>query len=167
VKIAVVGSTGSGKTSLARALAAGLAIPCVELDGLFWERGWTEAPDDVFRRRVDEALSGEDWVSDGNYSRIGDLTLGRANLVVWLDYPFRVVARQLLWRTIRRSMRREELWSGNRESIAMSFFSRKSILLWLLLSYRSNRRRYRALIESKEYPNLQIMHLRSPGGTRA
>ena len=42
----VVGSSGSGKSTIARAIAQALQIPYVELDALFWKRGWQESPDD-------------------------------------------------------------------------------------------------------------------------
>ena len=43
-RIVVLGTTGSGKTTVARALAQGLTIPHVELDALRWDPNWTEAP---------------------------------------------------------------------------------------------------------------------------
>ncbi len=87
-RINVVGVTGSGKTTLARRLSDRLDIPHVELDALFWGPGWTETPDDVFRERVRQALAGERWVVDGNYSRIRDIIWPRADTIIWLDYSW-------------------------------------------------------------------------------
>jgi hypothetical protein len=166
-RIVVVGSTGSGKTTLARAIAARLDLPYVELDALHWEPNWSEAPDDVFRRRVETALAPGRWVVDGNYRQVHDLTLARAELLVWLDYSFARTAWQLVRRTFGRSLRRSELWNGNREGFGKAFFSRDSILLWLLRSYKPTRRRYQALIEANPYGQLEIVPLRSPSETRA
>jgi adenylate kinase family enzyme len=167
VRIAVVGSTGSGKTTLARELAARFGLRHIEIDALLWEPNWTAASDEVLRARAKEALGEDGWVSDGNYSKLFDLTLARAQMLVWLDYAFPVLARQLLRRTVSRSLYREELWNGNRETFAKAFFTRDSILLWLLRSYRSNRRRYLAIVAEKPYPKLEIIHLRSPAAMRA
>ena len=166
-RIAVVGTTGSGKTTLARELASRLGLRCVELDALHWEPNWVEAADDVLRSRVQAALESGRWVVDGNYSKLHDLTLARAQLLVWLDYSFVRTALQLLRRTFARSLRHEELWSGNRESFSKALLSGDSILLWLLRSYTRNRRRFRAIIEGCNYPQLEIVHLRSPAATRA
>ena len=43
--------------------------------------------------------------------------LERADTVVWLDLPRRVWLPRLVRRTLRRVVRREELWNGNRESL--------------------------------------------------
>ncbi|MEW5719873.1 MAG: AAA family ATPase, partial [Chloroflexota bacterium] len=72
-RVAVVGTTGSGKTTLARELAHRLGYPHVELDALHWEPNWGEAPRDVFRARVDAALRGDCWVIDGNYGKARDI----------------------------------------------------------------------------------------------
>ena len=122
-KIAVVGTSGSGKTTVARELARRLGVLHVELDALFHGPGWTETPVEEFRRRVVAATEGSGWVMDGNYeSSLGDLVLERADTVVWLDLPLPVALSRVTRRTIGRIRTREELWSGNRESWRGGFF---------------------------------------------
>jgi adenylate kinase family enzyme len=65
-RIAVVGTTGSGKTTLARQLSERLGIPHVELDAIRYGPNWKETPDEIFRECVSQALSGRSWVADGN-----------------------------------------------------------------------------------------------------
>ncbi len=45
----MVGTSGSGKTTVGRALAARLGLPFVELDAIFHQPGWTELPREDFR----------------------------------------------------------------------------------------------------------------------
>ncbi|MEW6217285.1 MAG: shikimate kinase [Candidatus Bipolaricaulota bacterium] len=165
-RISVVGTSGSGKTTVGRAIADRLGLPFVELDALAWLPGWTNRPLAELRELVDERTRGPTWVVDGNYSKVRDLVWGRADTVVWLDYPFRHVFGQLLRRTIRRSLRREELWNGNRESLRMSFFSRDSILLWAIRTYRRRKRQYPELFARPEHGHLKLIHLRSPAETQ-
>ena len=47
------------------------------------------------------------WAVDGNYSAVRDIVWGRADTLVWLDYPFPVVMRQLTRRTLKRGLGRE------------------------------------------------------------
>jgi len=166
-RVAVVGTTGSGKTTLAGHIARCLGVPHVELDALYWGPDWTPAPVDLFRARVDRALSGDAWVVDGNYSAVRNIVWNRASAVVWLDYVLLVVMAQLVWRTFRRGITREELWHGNRESLCRSLLSRDSILLWALRTYRRRRREYPALFNRPEYAHLAVVHLRSPRAARA
>jgi adenylate kinase family enzyme len=161
-----VGTSGSGKTTTAGQVARRLNIPHIELDALHWEPNWTEAPIEVFRARVTQALNSEAWVVDGNYSKVRDIVWGRADTVVWLDYALAVIMWQLLHRTVRRSVTQEELWSGNRESLSKALFSRESILLWALQTYKRRRREYPALLGKPENAHLAVVHLRSPRETR-
>jgi adenylate kinase family enzyme len=161
-RISVVGTCGSGKTTVARALADRLGLTHVELDALSWGPNWTERPDDEFRAAVVAAASGDRWVIDGNYSRCRDLVWARADSVVWLDYSFPRVFWQLLRRTFRRALRREELWHGNVESLRTSFLSRDSILLWAIKTHRRRQREYPGLFARPENQRLFVVRLRSP-----
>lgn len=165
-RISVVGTTGSGKTTLARQLAQQLAISHVELDALHWQPNWTPASIDVFRDRASQALSGNHWVVDGNYSVIRDIVWNRADTIVWLDYPFPVIMTRLLRRTWRRVVRQEELWGGNRETWQKTFSS-DSILLWALKTYRKKRKEYPILFQKPEYAHLTVIRLNSPKVTDA
>ena len=49
---------------------------------------------------------------------------------------------RLLRRTFSRVVRREELWGGNRETLRNFLFSRDSLLLFALRTYRPRRRLY-------------------------
>lgn len=165
-RIVVVGTAGSGKTTLARQLGALLDIPAVELDALHWEANWTPALPPILRERVDVALSGEAWVVDGNYSSLRDLTWDRADTVIWLDYSLWVVMTRVIWRTFTRILTRETLWNGNRERLGNGVFSKDSILLWALQTHRKNRNRYSEMTRQPEYAHLTIVHHRSPRTTR-
>ncbi|MGH2463029.1 MAG: adenylate kinase [Candidatus Limnocylindria bacterium] len=117
----------------------------------------------VLRERVAGAVAADAWVVDGNYSATRDLVRTRADTVVWLDFPFALVMWRVIVRTLRRSIRGDELWSGNRESIRRAF-SRDSIILWALTTYRRQRRDYPRLY--KEYPDVRFVRLRSPRDAR-
>ena len=161
-RVIVVGTSCSGKTTLARQLSRVLGVPHVELDGIHWMPDWQLRPMDEVRRMTSEAAAGERWVMDGNYSAVRDIVWGRATAVVWLNYPFRVVLWRCLCRTIRRAITREELFSGNRESFRMSFLSRDSIILWAITSHGQVRREYRRIFDAGEFPHLRVIELRGP-----
>ena len=142
-RVAVFGTTGSGKSWLAERLAARHGLRLVELDSLYWGRDWQPAPLELFRHRVEREIRDGDWIVVGNYGQVRDLVWRAADTLIWLDLPFPLVMGRLLRRTIGRVLRREDLWgTGNRESFRTAFMSRDSILLWAIKTHRRNRQRF-------------------------
>jgi len=160
-RISVIGGSCSGKTTVARALAARLGLSYVELDELHHGPNWDEAPAELLQERVRAALAAapDGWVVDGNYfGKLGTLVLERADTVVWLDVPYRTVVRRVLWRTWSRLVTRAELWNGNRERLRDTF-GRNSIVWWVLTTHRGFATKWTARLD--EHPQLLIVRLHS------
>jgi adenylate kinase family enzyme len=160
-RINVIGTSGSGKTTFARRTAEVLGFPHFEMDALFWRPNWGETPVDEFRQKVREALKGDTWTIDGNYSKVRDIVWARADTVVWLDYPFAIVMGRVIWRTFRRGLTREELWSGNRERLWGNLFSKDSIIRWSMNTYWRRKREYPVMFEMPEHAHINFIRLRS------
>jgi adenylate kinase family enzyme len=161
-RIVIIGTSGSGKTTLARQLAAKLGFSHIETDALNWGPNWTQASGEQLQERVAAALSGDKWVIDGNYSRVNQFVWSRATTVIWLDYSLPVIMTRLIRRTARRVILREELWSGNRESVKTTLFTKDSILWWALTTYKRRRRDYPRLLALPEHAHLEVIHFQSP-----
>jgi adenylate kinase family enzyme len=166
-RVVVIGSTGSGKSTLAKRMADQFALNFIELDALHLEPNWHEAPDEVFRARVDEATRAEGWVVAGNYLRVRDIVWPRAEAVIWLDYSFPRVFWQLTVRTFRRGVLQEELWNGNREKLWWHFklWSDESLYHWLFKTYWKHKREYPLLFAQPENAHLKVIQLKSPKET--
>ena len=162
----VIGTSGAGKTTFARALAERMGVPHIEFDAYRHGPNWTETPDDVLRRLIADATAGGGWVADGNYSVVRDIVWTRATAVVWLDYPFPLVFRRLFWRTIGRAVRREELWNGNREQLWRHFFTKDSLFLWAVKTHRRRKASAIAAFAMPEYRHLAALRVRSPAEAR-
>lgn len=160
----MVGASGSGKTTLARDIAQRLDYRHIETDALHWEPNWQKAPIDIFRARVDQALTGDGWVIDGNYSKVRDIVWGRADTLVWIDYPLPIIFWRLWWRSIKRVVTREKLWSNNQESWR-AFIGSESLFLWVLQSRPRHRRDYPLFLQQPEYAHLKLIRLHSPRET--
>ena len=163
-RIYVTGTSCSGKTTLAVAISKRLRLPHIELDALFWGPNWTPVPDETFRARVVDALATRDWVLDGGYATLQDLTWGQAETVIWLDYPMPIVLGRWARRTVRRLRSRQEFWpgTGNRESIRNAL-RRDGLLWWILRTHRARRRRIERRIE--DHRGIQVVRMRSPAET--
>jgi len=167
-KIIVVGTTSSGKSTLAEKLARKIGGDFIELDALNWGPNWTPAGDELLRARAEEATRFPCWVVAGNYSKTRPVTWSRAEAVIWLDYSFRVVFWRLLTRTIRRAVTQEELWNGNREKFwwHLKLWSEESLFHWLFKTYWRRKREYSQLFAMPEYAHLHIIHFKSARDTQ-
>lgn len=163
-RIVVIGTTSSGKSTLAKRLADKLDLDFIELDALHWEPNWKEAELAIFQERVEKATQTEKWVVAGNYSKVRDLIWSRAEAVIWLDYPFPIVFWRLLTRTIRRGWTQEELWNGNREKFwwHLKIWSDESLFKWLFKTYWRRKREYPVLLSLPENQHLATLHFRHP-----
>ena len=99
-RILVIGSGGSGKSTVAKEIASRLGLPLVHLDALYWHPGWRATEKDVWDRVVRELIDAPRWVMDGNYGRTLEVRLTRCDTVVFLDLP-RVTC---LWRVLKRRL---------------------------------------------------------------
>ena len=109
MRINVIGTSGGGKSTFAKALAAALDIPCIEMDQLHWKQNWTESCNDEFFSRLEQALSGASWVLDGNYTRTTHIKWRRVERVVRLDYSFTRNLYQACKRALRLAITQREL----------------------------------------------------------
>lgn len=159
-RIAVAGVSGAGKTTLARRLGARLGVPHTELDALHHGPAWTPRP--AFLDDVRALVAQDAFVTEWQYTTARPLVLARAEVVVWLDLPTRVTMRQVIVRTLRRSVRREVLWNGNVEPPLWRTWYRapdENIVRWAW----TTRHKYRDLPAevARDAPDVLVVRLRS------
>jgi adenylate kinase family enzyme len=174
LRVVIVGNSGSGKTTVAAALAERLGVPHVELDSLYHQAGWTPAPAPEFRAAVRAALDEADaaaggWVVCGNYRAARSTIWTRADTIVWLDLPRWQVMGRVVRRTFGRAARREELWNGNREvmsNVLALHDPQRSIIRWAWDGAEGYRELYVPLMASTTWADLRWHHLGSPAEVR-
>lgn len=160
-RIAIVGTSGSGKSTLAREVSEIVGCPHIEMDNHSFLPRWQKKEDHIFVEHIEKLLEQKNWVSCGNYSIVRDSVWKRATHLVWINLPFWKVFWQVLVRTFKRILTREEIAGGNFETIKRQFFSRQSIFLWVITTHKRRSRVYSKLIEERAYPNLKVSILTS------
>ncbi|MFZ0012995.1 MAG: adenylate kinase, partial [Acidimicrobiia bacterium] len=146
-RVVVVGSSGSGKTTIARKIHQLANLPLLEMDAVMHERGWNATPDEEFLTRLSEFARQNRWVMDGNYTSHGvtEAIWPRADTFVWSDPPKPVVMRRVVGRTLRRVVTREELWEGGlREPLSnlSKTDAHQNIIVWAWTRYDHVRSKY-------------------------
>lgn len=136
----------------------------IEMDRLYWRADWQGTADAPLLQKLEAALAAsDDWVLDGNYNRTRPVKWRDVDLVIWVDHGFA----RTLWQAVRRAFLRawtqQELWpgTGNRESFRRSFFSRESIIIWTIKTWRSNRARYAADMQDPQYAHIRFVRITS------
>lgn len=103
-KIHIIGSVGSGKTTLARTLSSKMNLPHHELDNVVWKRFVTG---DVRRSELErdeyllKIIQSDTWIIEGVHYEWVQLTFKEADVIIFLDphyakRTFRIIKRYIL-----------------------------------------------------------------------
>ncbi|MGW3661830.1 AAA family ATPase [Streptomyces sp. NPDC005141] len=165
-RILVVGVTGAGKSTLARAVSSRLGFPYHEMDALYFN-----GPNWAVNDRLVEDVSGltaePRWIIDSlGYPEVRDLLWQRADTVIWLDYPKRVIMPRVLRRSWRRTVTREVLFGGNSEGWK-AWLSREHPAWWAWSQHGPRRREVARRVSDHRFAPLDTVHLGHPKDTVA
>ena len=157
-RVLVAGAVAAGKSTLARLLAAHWELPYAELDALYHGPQWQPRP--TFLDDVVALATQEEWISEWQYTVARPLLAARSDLLVFLDLPRWLATARVVRRTLRRVVRRTELWSGLREPPLRTILSDPDhIIRWAIRTHHEHAPRVQALAEQR--PDLPIIWLSS------
>lgn len=167
-RIHIIGSSCSGKSTLATNLAELLKLPMVELDALNWQPNWVglnAINPDLFQQKIQEATTGNAWILAGSYERfVRPLTWSRLDTIIWLDLRPPVLLKRLLKRSWKRWRTQELLWGTNQERFwpQLKVWSKEESLIWWIIS-QSQRKRYQILTHmlKPEFQHIRFIRLTS------
>lgn len=163
MRINVIGTSGSGKSTFSKKLSSMLQHPYIEIDRVFWKPDWKMSSDEEFFANLKSELEKPAWVLDGNYTRSIPIKWEKIDLVVWLDFSFSRTLFQAICRATSRSWTQAELWpgTGNHESFRKSFFSKDSIIWWTIKTHGKIRKNYEGCMSDPKFADIKFVRLRS------
>jgi adenylate kinase family enzyme len=166
MRVAVMGSAGSGKSTFGRKLGAALGAPHTELDAINWRPDWVDlskTDPDEFVRLVEVVVAADAWVIDGNYTAVRPTILRRATHLVWLDYDRSVIMPRVIRRSFVRAIDRRELWpgTGNKESFS-NWLEKGHPIRWAWDTFDRRRAAYEEMFADPRLQRLSLHRLRHP-----
>ena len=104
MRIAILGNSGGGKSTLPRRLASEQRLPLHEVDRVLWQPGWVLTPDDVYRAAHERILAQPSWLIDG-LGRLDSIPsrIERATTPILIDLP--------LWQHFWLAAERQTAWA--------------------------------------------------------
>jgi adenylate kinase family enzyme len=160
-RVAIIGSGGAGKSTLARQLGEITGLPVVHLDAHFWKPGWVPTPNVEWDEAVTELAAGERWILDGNYGRTMELRFARADTVVFVDYSRWLCCYRAVKRRVQYAGRsRPDMTEGCEEKIDLEF------LKWIWNYPASRRPGIVARLDELRAEGKRVSRLRHPREAR-
>ena len=86
-KIVVIGPSGAGKSTFSRKLSSKLNISLYHLDNIFWNSDKTHITKEEFDKKLEEILSLDNYIIDGDYSRTYEARFKNSDTIIFLNYP--------------------------------------------------------------------------------
>lgn len=149
-KIVIVGTSCCGKTTLGKKLSKLLDFPRKDLDDVFWLPNWTKRSEIEAENIIKTFINKHsEWVISGNYSSVSEKHIWpKADFIIWLDYDFFMILKRAFKRSYINITKKISICQGNYETWRV-FFSKHSIIWWILKSYRRRKKNYNNLFLKK------------------
>lgn len=145
MKIAILGYSGSGKSTTTKYLGELFHIPYLYMDTVYWAENWQERDREEALSMVAEFMKQKDWIMDGNYSSLLQKErLEQADYIIYMSFSrcaclFRVLKRYFQ----NRNRTRESIAEGCIEKIDLEF------IWWVFYAGRTSKKRkkYKEIVE--------------------
>lgn len=103
-RIHIIGSVGSGKTTLARRISSRLNIPYYELDNVVWERNVTgdiRRTEEQREKFLHTIVEKESWIVEGVHQEEWmTQSFQQADVIIFLDVPYYLRTHRIIKRFI-------------------------------------------------------------------
>ena len=157
-RVVVVGCAGSGKTRLARSIAARLDARHIERDAL----GDDEAPGFAVLVAAAVETAGRRWVFDGAPYNAEAVVYPHADVLVALDYPRRVVWRRVVARSLRLWLTRRGDGAHTSASPPWKWWAPTHPVRWSVRTHAARHAEIAALLMRPELAHTQRFRFTSP-----
>jgi adenylate kinase family enzyme len=129
-RIAIIGSPGSGKTTLSENLGRVYKLPVVHLDSIHYLDNWVLRETKERDKMIIEEAKKEEWILDGTFIDTLDQRLDKADLIIFLDFPRYTDIKGIFSRKMPSIKQKREV-----PKLTLSF-------IWYVFTYNNAQRKY-------------------------
>ena len=88
-RIAIIGISGTGKTTVAKKLSSILKFPIIHYDKFVWEKNRREVHEKIVEKKIHEAIKKDTRIMEWYIHPAAKIRLEKADIVIYLDYSWR------------------------------------------------------------------------------
>lgn len=149
-RIMVLGPSNAGKSTLALAIAEKTSLPVVHLDRLqhLPNTDWQPRPEAEFQALHDEAILADQWIMDGNYSRLMPKRFERATGIILITSNHWLRLGRYFKRSMGKPTARAGALEGGREYVKWEMID------WILFKTPRNSVKYANMIAPVDVPKI-------------
>lgn len=121
-KIAIIGGSGTGKTTLAMNLEKELHLSTMHIDGVHHLKNWEIRDKEERDQIILEKVQTSAWIIDGTYTSTLEERVKNAELVIYLDYSSLAQCKGVLQRYLKNPGKEKPEIPGCDERMSWDFF---------------------------------------------
>lgn len=133
-RIAIIGGSGTGKTTLSENLGKVMNLPVYHIDAYHHLENWVVRDKAERDKLIMEKVSEDKWIIDGTYKDTLKQRLERSDLVIYLDYSSLEATKGAVMRAIKNKGKEKPEIPGCKEQMSFHFLS------WVW-NWRKNKRK--------------------------
>jgi adenylate kinase family enzyme len=160
-KIAIIGSSGAGKTTFAKELDDILKIKAYHMDRMFWQHSWKGKDSETRIDILQQLVQNKQWIIEGTYLSLSESRLNAADIIIFLDtHPLVCLLRIIMRHRKDRGRSRRDIPEGCTDRLTLLLILRVLVVFPL---------RERSKLEKKlrEFPREKVIWLHSAKEVKA
>jgi len=113
-KIYIIGTSGSGKSYLAKKLSDKFVIPHFDMDDVFWEKKYTIRRSQEEKKELVSKIiqNNEGWIMEGVFTSFVSEAIQNADEIIWLDLHPWILSYRVMMRSMKKIGKGTESFSG-------------------------------------------------------